>query len=210
MTATEPAKVLDYKTALNLQGDDEQFDGRRYGMFNPRLIGLHGAARSGKDTVGQMLADSFNVGRISFAEPIRNALRGMLGLTDEHFHGSLKEVVIPWLGKSPRQLMQTLGTEWGRGLINPDIWLLLAQRSVDDYQEQGRSVVITDVRFENEADLIRAMGGQVWHIHRPNVQQVAAHASESGIAFLTGDRRIDNNSSLEDLCEEVCDAFLEF
>lgn len=177
--------------------------------WNPRLIGLHGPARSGKDTVGQMLVDGFCVERISFAEPIRDALRGMMGLTDEHFHGSLKEVQMPWLGKSPRQLMQTLGTEWGRGVVHPDLWLLLAQRKIDAFFERGRSVVITDVRFENEADLIRQAGGQVWHVHRPNVQQVAAHASEAGIAFEVGDLRIDNNGSLEDLCDEVCDAFLE-
>ena len=187
--------------------DDFQFDGARHTV--PRLIGLHGPARSGKDTVGQMLVDGFGVQPLSFAEPIRNALRGMMNLTDVHFHGDLKEAVMPWLGKSPRQLMQTLGTEWGRGIVHPDLWLLLAEREIEKAFEHGRSVVITDVRFENEAEFVRKQGGQVWHVHRANAVKVNAHASEAGIAFQTGDRRIDNNASLEDLCEEVCDAFLE-
>jgi len=176
----------------------------------PKLIGLHAKARAGKDTVAGMLQDAFSAKKAAFADPIRDSLRAMLGLTDKHFFGSLKEVPIDWLGKSPRQLMQTLGTEWGRGLINEDIWLLIAGQKIGKIHGEGHHAVITDVRFENEASYIRAKGGAVWHILRDNAQPVAAHASEAGVLFHPGkDVFINNNGTLSELFERVYDAFEE-
>lgn len=174
----------------------------------PKLIGLTGKARSGKDTVGSILAEQYGAQRLSFAEPIRNMLRALpLELSYEHFHGSLKEVELPVLGKSPRQMMQTLGTEWGRVCVNNDIWLKLAAVQLDAWKEAGLNAVITDVRFENEAHLIRQRGGIVWHIRREGIQDVAAHASEAGVAFHEGDVVINNNGSLSDLEGEVIGKF---
>lgn len=175
----------------------------------PKLIGLHGPARSGKDTVGQMLKDSFGVSTVFFAEPLKESARVMLGLTDSQLYGDEKEDVLEWLGKSPRQILQTLGTNWGREMVNQDIWLILARRKIEALYEQGKSVVLTDVRFENEADLVRELGGTMWHIHRPDRRQVARHSSEAGIEFCwdMGDIRIDNIGSLEDLSEIVHDCY---
>lgn len=173
----------------------------------PRIVGLTGRARSGKDTVADMLKDAYSVKTVAFADPIRAALRAMLGLTDEHFSGKLKEVPIDWLGKSPRQLMQTLGTEWGRGLINEDIWLLIAGRKIDSIKWYGEHAVITDVRFENEATYIREKGGQIWHVVRGAAPAVSAHASEAGVTFVEGDALIDNNGTLEELFDLVCETF---
>lgn len=177
--------------------------------YKARLIGLTAPARAGKDTVGTILRDYAAMQLVSFAEPIRKALRAMLGLTDEHFHGSLKEVPIDYLGKSPRQLMQTLGTEWGRGLVNDDIWLLLAKETYSKHIANNVGVVITDVRFENEASLIRASGGQIWHILRGDAPKVSKHPSEAGVAFqpALGDIQIDNNGSLAELKQKVIHAY---
>lgn len=169
-------------------------------MKRPVLIGLTGKARSGKDTVAKLLQKHNALQTISFAEPIRAALRGMMHLTDEHFHGKLKEQELEWLGKSPRQLMQLLGTEWGRHLVNENIWLLLAQRQIEAAHKIGLPVVVTDVRFENEAKFIREQGGVLWHIYRNGVESVNSHASEAGVAFdYAQDFSIENNSTLEEL-----------
>lgn len=175
----------------------------------PRLIGLTGKARSGKDTVAGMLQSAFGFKTIAFAKPLKEGLKTMLGLTEEHVNGSLKEVVIEDFGKSPRQMLQTLGTEWGRETVHDMIWLTVARRQVNVWLEQGYNVVITDVRFENEAEMIRKMGGEIWHIHRPDATQVAAHSSESGIVFTLADYLIYNNSTLDDLFDTVFDALLE-
>lgn len=174
-------------------------------MLKPKLIGLTGKARSGKDTVAKIIQTS-NPGTvlISFAEPIRNALRGMIGLTDEHFHGSLKEVPLGWINKSPRQLMQTLGTQWGRELVDDQIWIKWAQQDIQKYLRLGVNVVVTDVRFENEATMIRAMGGTIWHIERDSAQAVNSHVSEAGVAFVEyKDCKLNNNSDLGTLAKSV-------
>lgn len=174
----------------------------------PKLIGLTAPARAGKDTIGDMLSKHFNSARVAFAAPLRSALRAMIpDLTDEHFFGSLKEVPLDWLGKSPRQLMQTLGTEWGRNLIHSEIWLKLAERAIDKYHSQQFHVVVTDVRFENEAHFIRQKGGQIWHIRRGDAPKVNAHASEAGVQVVKGDLIIDNNGSLDQLEGLVIHAF---
>ena len=125
----------------------------------PKIIGLSGKARSGKDTAAGMLKTAFNAKTVAFADPIRDAMRVLFDFNEEHFNGSLKEVVVPWIGKSPRQLMQTLGTEWGRNIVNNDIWRILAARKIEQITDSFDHAVVTDVRFENEAEMIRSMGG---------------------------------------------------
>lgn len=177
-------------------------------LFEKRkLIGLAGPAYCGKDTVGAILKTHFPLKTISFADPIRDALRLPFSLTHEHFYGSLKEVPLPWVNKSPRQLMQTLGTEWGRGMVHEDLWLILAEQKVEELHASGYHVAITDCRFENEAARIRQAGGVVWHIQRDGTKSVNAHKSEAGVAFAWGDTVIDNNGTIEDLVDEVCDRF---
>lgn len=174
----------------------------------PKLIGLTAPARAGKDTVGGILAKNYGAQLVAFANPLREGLRTMIpGLTDEHFFGSLKEVEIPWLGKSPRQMMQTLGTEWGRNSVNQDLWLLIAKKTIQRHMNNYYHVAVTDVRFENEAEMIRDMGGQVWHIRRGSAPRVSAHLSEAGVRVQASDVVIDNNGSLEQLEESVRNAF---
>jgi dephospho-CoA kinase len=180
---------------------------------DPKLIGLTGRARSGKDTVGQMLKDGFGAQTVAFADPIREMLR-VLGLTHEHFHGTLKEVEHPLFSKSPRVMMQTLGTEWGRNLINEKIWLKIAQQRIEEiHAVYGDHVVVTDVRFDDEAEMIRSMGGVIWHVHRPgHAIADSGHTSESGIRFRSdlGDIVIVNDDTLDALLDEVIDNFDNF
>lgn len=170
-----------------------------------RIIGLTGRARSGKDTVADMICATFKPAeRVTFAKPLKDGLKVMLNLTDEHIGGSLKEVVLADFGSSPRQMMQTLGTDWGREMVDQNIWLTVAKRKAEAAIDEGKHVVFTDVRFENEADMVRSLGGTVWHIVRDNARKVNQHASEAGVTNVPGDVVIYNNGTLEQLFEEVC------
>lgn len=167
------------------------------------LIGLTGPARSGKDTAGQHIALRYGFDRYAFAKPLKDGLRAMFQLTDDHLDGALKERPLPDLGRSPRELMQTIGTEWGRHMVHPDLWLLLAERRILNVREETArlgygftGLVITDVRFENEAALIRRHGGSVIHLVRPDAPDVRAHSSENGVSFKERDVRIMNDCSL--------------
>ena len=103
---------------------------------NPVLIGIAGLARSGKDTIAGYLRDDYRFSSLSFAAPIKRALSAMLGLSPRQLEGDEKDVVLPWLGVSPRELMQELGTGWGREIIRPDIWLIVCGRYLDGFMTE--------------------------------------------------------------------------
>ena len=163
-----------------------------------RLIGVTGKARAGKDTIGLYLSVEHRFRRESFAAPLKHGIQIMFGLGDEHVNGEFKEDVIPWLGRSPRYLMQTLGTEWGREIVDQDVWLKIAQQKWIACQEADVDMVVTDVRFENEAAWIREEGDLI-HVMRRKTQQVEAHSSEAGCVKVPGDFVILNDRSIEDL-----------
>lgn len=167
------------------------------------LIGIAGKAGSGKDTAANYLKLVYDFRSVAFADPIRAGMKAIIGLDDCHFAHPTKEVVLPEFGKSPRQMMQTLGTEWGRNQVNQDLWLILAGIRKAEHNSMGWDVVITDVRFENEATWIREQGGVIWHILRGD-SVAAAHASEAGIyLYPNEDEVINNNGTLQELYEQV-------
>lgn len=165
------------------------------------LIGLAGPARSGKDTAARYLAAQYQLLTYAFAMPLKAALMVMLNLTAEQLDGALKEQTLAWLGKSPRELLQTLGTEWGRGLVHQELWLRLAAENLANLANQNQDwlagFVISDVRFDNEAEWIRQRGGVVVHIRRPDAQAVNPHASEAGITRHARDMVVINDSDLD-------------
>jgi len=165
-------------------------------MSQPPLIGIAGRARSGKDTVANFIVAAIGGYRYSFADPIR-AMLALLGVDmSDPYWQARKEEPIPALGVSPRRMMQTLGTEWGRQLINPDLWIIMAHQRL---LQNGPGMVISDVRFDNEAAWIRKHGGRIIHVIRPDTKAVEAHASEDGIEMQDTDARLFNSGSLEDL-----------
>lgn len=182
-----------------------------------KLIGLTGPASSGKDTVARFLCDTQGFVQIAFADPIRDGLKAMFDLTDYQLADSTqKEKAILLIGKSPRELMQTLGTEWGRKLVNPDLWVHLAWARITRLRLASPNlhiagVVISDVRLENEAQFVRERG-RLWHIRRPAgystlTTKTAMHSSEQGVAFQVGDSVLNNDGSIEDLHETVAQLF---
>lgn len=174
-----------------------------------KLIGLTGAAGSGKSTVADFLTETQGFVSISLADPLRAGLKAMLGLTEAELHDrSMKESPIDWLGRSPRELMQTLGTEWGRQHVAPDLWLRVATRRITVLRASSPclhvdGIVVSDVRFGNEAQWLRDQGGELWQLARDEAGlegATAKHPSERGVL---GDVVIFNNSTLDDLFDLV-------
>jgi len=167
------------------------------------LIGLCGPAGAGKNTVAELLADGL-FRQVAFADPLYQCISTITGLPVSQLQDrAVKEAVIPWLGKSPRQMLQSLGTEWGREMIHPEIWIRITLERVQDDLAAGRGVVITDVRFDNEAAAVVAAGGEVWKVTRPGWRclsdDAATHSSEDGVSDHLIARIIDNSGSLDDL-----------
>jgi hypothetical protein len=91
-------------------------------------------------------------------------------------------------------LLQDLGIS-ARDLIDEDIWINAALSSVDSSDR----VVITDVRFENEANMIRSLGGQIWRVKRPGVEAVNSHVSETQLDGYKVEQIFVNSGSIQDL-----------
>ena len=146
----------------------------------PRLIALTGHQRAGKITAAKVMVKNHGYAWTRFASPIREMLRA-LGLTDYQLDGPGKTEPCPLLmGKTPVHAMQTLGTEWGRNLISPILWCDQWARMADVVLHEGGAVVVDDVRFAEEAAIVREMGGVIWRVQRPGIDRTSDHSSEDG------------------------------
>ena len=155
-----------------------------------RLIGISGPARSGKDTAGQILKKLTKLECYALADPIKDTVKNLFEWNDRHSDGDLKDLDDPRFGFSPRKAYQLFGTEFGRGL-SEDLWLNLAQIKA----EKLGGLIVTDIRFENEATWIRKSGGVIIHIQRAACKSVLKHESENGIR-IKGDDWIATNDGL--------------
>ena len=158
------------------------------------LIGITGYAGSGKSTLAELICNSDpSWKRIRFAGPIKSVMIE-LGLTTEQVDGEEKEVPCSLLcGKTPRYAMQTFGTEWGRRLIGESIWLNVFKRRAECLLADGFNVVVDDVRFPNEAEFIRSLGGKIVKVMRGMDRPRMQHESESYIDRINEDHTIYND-----------------
>jgi hypothetical protein len=184
----------------------------------PRLIGIHAPVPgSGKTTIANFLVEEHNYHRIPFADPLKLMMRALLqsfGYTvstaDRLLNEpELKERILPELGVTPRYMMQTLGTEWGRKLIHSEIWLLAWKRSVEELGIYG-NVVVDDVRFPNELEIVKSVpDSALWWVERPSVpvaSSVMAHSSQQPLDQFQFDITFVNNGTIKELHEMVNDA----
>lgn len=166
-----------------------------------QLIGIAGRAGAGKDTIADYLVREHRFLKLSFAGP----LKAMLAVIDmpEPADRALKEQPVPGFDFSWREAAQTLGTEFGRGL-DPDIWVKVMEKKLRHFADDAR-IVFSDVRFENEAAMIRKLCGRVLHVtgRAADLGINAGHVSEVGLRIDSTDALIDNSGNLSDTLEQV-------
>lgn len=177
-----------------------------------RLIGIHGFAQSGKDTVAAILKDH-GYRREAFADPIREALEALNPILVADRRGrvtGLRAAVKAegWdVVKSTyegRRLLQVMGTEVGRQILGDNVWIDLMRRKIGP---QGK-FIITDVRFINETKFIRELGGTLIKVRRPGYAPVNGHVSDSGLGDDLFDQIIINDGTIDDLRAKVVQSVL--
>jgi hypothetical protein len=166
------------------------------------LIGLYSPLPGcGKTTLANLLLKQ-GYRLFSFADPLRAMLDGLMNFYDgSEIRDWPKEKVIPTLDTSPRWLMQSLGTEWGRRCIGPTIWVDLMLRRLDQFP--GARTVIDDVRFPNEFEALKARGALMVRIERPGIERVGTHVSDGGLELYTFDLELRNDGRPEDMLEQL-------
>jgi len=159
------------------------------------LIGITGMARSGKDTVGNYLVQNgFHLYKMAY--PLKKCIAQRFGLTfDEVDSGDWRDQPSDMFGYnhlqsftneikffSLRSWMQWLGTEVGRDIFGKDAWIIPMIAEWENIKNQNLpGMVITDIRFDNEAKAVIDLGGTIVRVIRPNIIGVEDHASEAGI-----------------------------
>ena len=144
------------------------------------VIGLCGAEGAGKSTVARYLSN-YHEGRIiPFAGPLKKMLEA-LGVPAESLYGTPedKERPLDLLGgKSARWAMQSLGTEWGRKLIDNDLWTNAWKQKV--VSSTTPVIIADDLRFTNEANAIHSLGGVVVRVRRVQIEtsNLVVHPSQ--------------------------------
>ena len=165
------------------------------------IIGIGGRAGSGKSTVAGFLAH-YGFQEVTFAETLKAGVRLVFGLEEEETDGSFKEVVNPRLGRTPREIMQRFGDACRE--IYPRVFVDQVRRRI--YARPGR-VVVSDVRFENEANALKNMGARLVRLERPQFYHEAGipgHESEQGLELWPHwDAVIVNSLSRELLYRQV-------
>ena len=180
----------------------------------PRLIGLTGYKRAGKNTVARMIAETLAVDgltsrELSFAEPLKRVVHIVFGVPMEWMQDGDKTepTCVRWEdlpdfyrfyypGKTGclnvRELLQIVGTDLFRERFYRHVWIDVAQR---EFRESKQDVVIiTDCRFEDEAAFICAERGEVWAVHGKEYEKQDLHISEKSVAkcIALADYSVDN------------------
>lgn len=187
-------------------------------------IAFCGKAGSGKTTAAHYLEDKYNFSVRSFAAPIKQALIAMLGsdiaecLYDHNQKNKLiNSVIFPkdtCSPISPRRLMQTLGTEWGRNMIHPELWTNIMLKSLKmtheiqqlNHPEKPNLIAVDDLRFLDEANMLDKTGAAIVLIKRPQqsaTQEHDKHESERSINAIRPHYTIENDGDIKNLQRDI-------
>lgn len=163
------------------------------------IIGLQGYAGSGKSTVAKYLEERHGFARRHIKQPIADMARVLIKAAnpgyseqflDHCLDGYMKRQPLEALGgRTPTEIQQFLGTEFGRNFIHPDIWLDIWSA----WAAQHPKVVQESVRFANEAERCDV----IWEVRRPGYGALNGHVSEA--LPVVADVVLDNSGGVEAL-----------
>lgn len=159
------------------------------------LIGLVGKKGAGKDTVADFLIEKKGYNKKAFADPLKKVVQALFLLDETQVHDqSLKEITDPRWSLSPRQMMQLVGTNLIRTNLGEDFWL----KHIELGRENLDFIVISDVRFQNEADWVRKKGGILIRIvsNEESNSVVDTHRSETELESIHTDHVLFNEKKM--------------
>lgn len=175
------------------------------------IIGLTGLKNSGKGTVANILAEEYGYMQLSFASKVKQVCSVLFGWDRSMLEGDTvysrtwrEKPDTFWSEKlnmdfTPRKAMQLIGTEVFREHFHPDIWVFILEKNLSIFKDD---VVVSDIRFENEAALVRKRGGVIWRIER-NETNTDAHSSEMAMESIRVDAIIKNDGYIVDLEKKI-------
>jgi len=180
----------------------------------PTLLGILGKKRHGKDTVSDYIVLKYGFKKDTLAQPIKDICKILFDFSDEQLYGNLKDTIDENLGTTPRAIFQYLGTDILRKDLNKiaqkknceNLFVDHMKKRCANYLNNNESVIISDIRCQNEVDAIHEMGGIIIKIDRPNFAYPVEdlHESEKNIDNIADyDHLIDNSKDIESLYDKI-------
>lgn len=184
-------------------------------MQFPRVIGLCGRRRVGKDTVATILNELYSYENVKISQDLKDALRILFGFTGEQIESGLKDQTDEYWGISPRQAMQYIGTEVMQYNINellPDIgrkfWIKgCINKHIAPFD--NKRIVLSDLRFVHEYEELKNKFKEDFMVIRidrdlENANTlVDEHVSEKEYLNIPFDINIINNGTKEELVTKI-------
>lgn len=183
------------------------------------ILGLTGFKGSGKDTAGAYLIENHGFRRISFADKLKSSAaanwKGQVSPDDwDRWKNDPSVIVGIYMDDTPlaevtaREFLQHYGTEAHRDEFGYDFWIDAALPVPDTYMIgkllQKQNIVVTDVRFVNEAERVKEVGGAIIQIRRPDLSDANdVHASEVPLPEEFVNAVVYNTGTIEELGEAV-------
>jgi hypothetical protein len=168
------------------------------------LIGVSGYGGVGKDTLADLMVTHFGFTKMAFADPMRDmaeAIDPVVGWIDDgpirytdalEYHGYTDaKAMYPEV----RRFLQRLGTDGGRDILGDDVWVKPAMKRASAHKR----VVFADMRFQNEAEAIRAASGRTIRVTRPGVAAANDHISETDLDRWPFDLFVNNNGTIDSM-----------
>jgi hypothetical protein len=183
-------------------------------LFEGKIIAIYSSIpRQGKSTIRDYLVTAHEFRYLPFSRVLKKMVYTLLiehGYTHETAISYIevdKSVPISGIAGSPtaRELLQTLGTEWGRNMISTNLWLAEWETKARVWSRSGVSVVADDLRFPNEIEAVNRLGGWTWRVERPDMPEDPCHrhSSEGNLDSLHFDRVFNNDGTIGDLRAKV-------
>jgi hypothetical protein len=173
----------------------------------PVVIALYApTSQSGKTEAAKAL-NEIGFETVKFAGPLKTMVRGLfrsMGISEARVErmveGDLKEAVVPgFTTATPRHIMQTLGTDWGREAVEEDLWTNVCIERCRALTARGKSVVVDDMRFPNELRGMQSIGATLVRIFRPGFVAPAGARYEGLLEAERFNYTIINDDSLDGL-----------
>lgn len=165
--------------------------------MKPQLIGITGHANAGKDTFADELVTHHDFVKMEFARKLKEIISDLYDVPLSDFYDrTLKNTPHPNLyDNTPREAAQRIGTEGFRNLIGASTWIDYLKRQI---VKSDSLIVISDVRFPDEFDMIVEMGGTIIGISRDDVEYYL-HESEAQVHALIAkaDIIVSNKDTLD-------------
>lgn len=154
------------------------------------ILGISGKMRTGKNVIADYLVSQYHFTQTAFADKLKEISMDLFGLTREECFDK----------KTPRSrdVLQRVGVAMRD--VQENIWCEYVLKNISE----GQDVVISDVRFPNEVEMIKEYGGKIIRVNRLLEQEFGMdHISETALDKYEFDYSIDNNGTLDELYKRI-------